>query len=63
MHGKVTDRVLRMFEAIRAYGPPRWHSAAVYFTESFKTTEGQPAVLLRLQLAFVIPLMPGTTKY
>src|SRR5512137_386580 len=43
--GKVTDRVLRAFEAIRSYGPPRVAlERAVYFTESFKTTEGQPLV-------------------
>src|SRR5512135_3380466 len=46
LHGTVTDRVLRMFEAIRAYGPPRVAlERAVYFTESFKATEGQPLVL------------------
>src|SRR5512138_157388 len=45
LHGTVTDRVLRMFEAIRAYGPPRVAlERAVYFTESFKTSEGQPLV-------------------
>ena len=45
LHGTATDRVLRMFEAIRAYGPPRVAlERAVYFTESFKTTEGQPLV-------------------
>src|SRR5512136_2087338 len=44
--GTVSDRVLRMFEAIRSYGPPRVAlERAVYFTESFKTTEGQPLVL------------------
>src|SRR5512137_1867225 len=43
--GTVTDRVLRLFEAIRAYGPPRVAlERAIYFTESFKTTEGQPLV-------------------
>src|SRR5512134_1473727 len=41
----VTDRVLRLFEAIRSYGPPRVAlERAIYFTESFKTTEGQPLV-------------------
>src|SRR5512143_2204829 len=46
LHGTVTDRVLRMFEAIRTAGPPRVAlERAVYFTESFKTTEGQPLVL------------------
>src|SRR5512134_1070609 len=46
MHGTATDRVLRMFAAIRSYGPPRVAlERAVYFTESFKATEGQPLVL------------------
>ena len=46
LHGTVTDRVLRMFEAIRTSGPPRVAlERAVYFTESFKATEGQPLVL------------------
>ncbi|BCS32057.1 glycyl radical enzyme [Luteitalea sp. TBR-22] len=46
LHGKASDRVLRMFDAIRAYGPPRVAlERAVYFTESFKATEGQPLVL------------------
>src|SRR5512139_1806734 len=46
LHGTATDRVLRMFEAIRTYGPPRVAlERAVYFTESFKATEGQPLVL------------------
>src|SRR5512147_3104775 len=46
LHGTVTDRVLRMFEAIRSSGPPRVAlERAVYFTESFKATEGQPLVL------------------
>ena len=45
LHGTVTDRVLRMFEAIRTYGPPRLTlERAIYFTESFKATEGQPLV-------------------
>src|SRR5512144_3029391 len=45
LHGTATDRVLRMFEAIRSSGPPRVAlERAVYFTESFKTTEGQPLV-------------------
>ena len=43
--GAVTDRILRMFEAIRSSGPPRVAlERAIYFTESFKTTEGQPLV-------------------
>ncbi|MFO1429949.1 MAG: pyruvate formate lyase family protein [Candidatus Competibacteraceae bacterium] len=46
MHGTVTDRVLRLYEAIRAYGPPRVSlDRAVLFTESFQETEGQPLVL------------------
>src|SRR5512143_751326 len=45
LRGTVTDRVLRLFEAIRIYGPPRVAlERAVYFTESFKATEGQPLV-------------------
>jgi formate C-acetyltransferase len=45
LHGTVTDRVLRMFDAIRAYGPPQIAlERAIYFTESFKATEGQPLV-------------------
>jgi hypothetical protein len=45
LYGTATDRVLRMFEAIRSYGPPRVAlERAIYFTESFKTTEGQPLV-------------------
>src|SRR5512137_503183 len=39
----VTDRVVRLFDAIRAYGPPRVAlERALYLTESLKTTEGQP---------------------
>jgi pyruvate formate-lyase/glycerol dehydratase family glycyl radical enzyme len=46
VHGTVTGRVLRMYEAIRAYGPPRVTlDRAVLFTESFKETENQPLVL------------------
>jgi formate C-acetyltransferase len=34
------------FEAIRSSGPPRVAlERAIYFTESFKTTEEQPLVL------------------
>lgn len=45
LHGAVSDRVLRMYDAIRAYGQPRVSlERAIYFTESFKTTEGQPLV-------------------
>src|SRR5512142_1782891 len=46
LRGTATDRVLRMFEAIRTAGPPRVAlERAIYFTESFKTTECQPLVL------------------
>jgi len=46
MHGTVTDRALRMYEAIRAYGPPQVTlDRAVLFTESLKETVGQPLVL------------------
>ena len=46
MHGTVTDRVERMYKAIRAFGPPRVTlDRAVLFTESFKETESQPLVL------------------
>jgi pyruvate formate-lyase/glycerol dehydratase family glycyl radical enzyme len=46
LHGIVTDRVQRMYESIRAYGPPRVTlDRAVLFTESFKETENQPLVL------------------
>jgi pyruvate formate-lyase/glycerol dehydratase family glycyl radical enzyme len=45
-HGTVTDRVLRLYNAVRAYGQPRASiERAVLFTESFKETEGQPTVL------------------
>ncbi|HEY9689462.1 MAG TPA: pyruvate formate lyase family protein, partial [Coleofasciculaceae cyanobacterium] len=46
LHGTVSDRVLKMFDAIRSSGAPRVAlERAVYFTESFKATEGQPLVL------------------
>ena len=46
LHSAVTDRVLRMYEAIRGFGPPRVTlDRAVLFTESFKETESQPLVL------------------
>jgi pyruvate formate-lyase/glycerol dehydratase family glycyl radical enzyme len=46
LHGTATDRVVRMYEAIRAYGPPRVTlDRAVLFTESFKETENHPLVL------------------
>jgi len=45
LHGTATDRILRTLDAIRSYGPPRVTlERAVYFTESFKATEGQPLV-------------------
>ena len=44
-HGAVTDRVMRLYEAVRAYGQPRASvDRAALFTESFKETEGQPTV-------------------
>jgi pyruvate formate-lyase/glycerol dehydratase family glycyl radical enzyme len=46
MHGAVTERVLRIYEAIRSYGPPQLTlDRAVLFTESLKETETQPLVL------------------
>jgi hypothetical protein len=46
LHGNLTERVLRIFDAIRAYGSPRVTlDRAVHFTESFRTTEGEPLVL------------------
>lgn len=46
MHGTVTPRVLRMYEATRAFGPPRLTlDRALLFTESFKETGNQPLVL------------------
>ncbi|MGO9287480.1 MAG: glycyl radical protein [Polyangia bacterium] len=46
LHPGVTDRVLRLFEAIRAsYQPKLTLDRAVLFTESMKTTENQPLVL------------------
>ncbi len=46
LHGTVTDRVLRLYEAIRAYGQPRVSlDRAVLFTESFKETQNQPLVM------------------
>lgn len=41
-----SDRVLRLFAKIQAYGAPRVSlDRAAYFTESFKETERQPLVL------------------
>ena len=46
IHGTVTDRVLRLYEAIRDYGPPRVSlNRSVAFTESFKETENQPLIV------------------
>jgi pyruvate formate-lyase/glycerol dehydratase family glycyl radical enzyme len=46
LHGGATNRALRLFEAIRGYGPTRVTlDRALAFTESFKETEGQPLVL------------------
>ena len=46
LHPGVSDRVLRLFEAIDPSKPPRVTlERAVRFTETFKETEGQPLVL------------------
>ncbi len=46
VHGTASDRVLRLLDAIRSYGPPRVTlDRAVLFTESFKETANQPIVL------------------
>ena len=46
MYGVVSDRVLRLYEGMRAYGPPRvCLERAVLFTESFRETENEPLVL------------------
>ena len=47
VHENVSDRALRLFERVRSSGKqPRVSlERAVYFTESFKQTEGQPIVL------------------
>lgn len=46
LHGAVSDRVLRMFEAMRAYGPPRVAlERSVLFTEAFKENQNDPLVL------------------
>lgn len=46
MYGTVSDRVLRLYEAIQAYGPPRVAlDRAALFTESFKETEKLPIVV------------------
>jgi hypothetical protein len=44
-HGTVTDRVMRLYDAVRTYGQPRAHvDRAVLFAESIKETEDQPTV-------------------
>ncbi|MFO1291956.1 MAG: pyruvate formate lyase family protein [Rubrivivax sp.] len=46
VHDNVGERALRLFERARRSGQPRVAlERAVYFTESFKETEGQPIVL------------------
>ena len=62
VHGEVSDRILRMFEGIRAYGSPRVAvDRAVLFTESFRTTAGEPLVLRWARaLAHVAEQMPVT---
>jgi pyruvate formate-lyase/glycerol dehydratase family glycyl radical enzyme len=46
LHGTATDRVVRMYDAMRAYGTVRVTlDRAVLFSESFKETESQPLVL------------------
>lgn len=46
VHGSASERVVRLYEAIRAFGPPRVAlDRGALFTESFKETEGQPLVL------------------
>ena len=46
LHGTATERVLRLYDAIRGYGAPRVSlDRGLLFTESLKTTEGQPLVL------------------
>src|SRR5262245_36062288 len=46
VHGTATDRVARMFEAIRAYGPPRVAvEGSVLFTHAFKANENDPLML------------------
>src|SRR5512139_2319738 len=47
VHENVSDRALRLFERVRNSGihPRISLDRAVYFTESFKQTEGQPIVL------------------
>lgn len=46
VEGKVTPRVLRLYEGMRRYGPPRVTlERSVLFTETFRQTEHEPLVL------------------
>jgi pyruvate formate-lyase/glycerol dehydratase family glycyl radical enzyme len=46
LHGSVSDRVLRMYEAIRSYGPPRVTlERPALFTEAFQANKRDPLVL------------------
>lgn len=46
LHGTATGRVIRMFEVMRAYGPPRVAlERSVLFTEAFKENEDDALVL------------------
>src|SRR5271170_3777288 len=46
LHGSATDRVIRMFERMRAYGPPRVAlERGLLFTEAFKANPNDPLVL------------------
>lgn len=46
VHGTVTDRVVRIYDAVRIYGPPRVAlDRGVLFTESFKETEREPLIM------------------
>jgi len=46
LHGTATDRVIRMFEKMRAYGPPRVAlERGLFFTEAFKANPHDPLVL------------------
>jgi hypothetical protein len=44
-YGTVTDRCLKLYEAVRVYGPRVSLDRIVLFTESFNETENQPLVL------------------
>jgi hypothetical protein len=58
LHPNVTDRVLRMFEAIRASYPPRVTLArAVYFTESFQVTEASHSYCAGQRRSSTLPKM------